>query len=101
MIEREKEDEIAQFVDFFIKFMRTLKWQISKEVQMDEPYYDLLKFQTHITQAAGEKYAIQNRHEFWREYFYHFRTENVIKGDKEYLQKTGRLPDAERESIQL
>jgi hypothetical protein len=101
LIEQGKEDEIGQFVDFFIKFMRTLKWQISKGVQMDEPYYDLLKFQTHVTQAAGEKYAIQNRHDFWREYFYHFKTENVIKGDKEYLDSTGRLPDGEREAIEL
>ena len=101
LIQREKEDEIAQFVDFFVKFMQTLKWQISKAVQMDEPYYDLMKFQTHVTQAAGEKYAIQNRHEFWREYFYYFRTENAIKGDKEYLEKTGRLPDGERDNIQL
>jgi len=101
LIDQGKENEIEQFVDFFIKFMRTLKWQIPKGVQMDEPYYDLLKFQTHVTQAAGEKYAIQNRHEFWSEYFYNFKTENVIKGDKEYSEKTGRSPDEERKSIQL
>ena len=95
-----KEDEIDQFVIFFVKFMQTLKWQIPKGVQMDEPYYDLLRFQTHVTQAAGEKYAIQNRHEFWIEYFNHFKTANVIKGDKEYLKKTGRSPDVEREAFQ-
>jgi len=101
LIEQGKEDEIDQFVDFFIEFTRTLKWQISKGVQMDEPYYDLLKFQTHVTQAAGEKYAIQNRHEFWREYFRYFKAEKAIKGDKEYFEKTGKSPDAESGGIQL
>lgn len=100
-IEQGKEEEIDQFVEFFAKFMRTLKWQIPKGVQMDDSYYDLLKFQTHVTQAAGEKYAIQNRHEFWREYFYHFKAEHVVKGDKEYSVKTGSSPDVERETIQL
>jgi hypothetical protein len=101
LIEQHKEDEINQFVDFFVKFMQTLKWQISRGVQMDKPYYDLLKFQTHVTQAAGEKYAIQKRHEFWLEYFYYFKTENSIKGDKEYFESTGKSPDAERGNIQL
>jgi len=101
LIEQEKESEIDQFVDFFIKFMQTLKWQISKGVHMDEPYYDLLKFQTHVTQAAGEKYAIQNRHEFWHEYFYYFKTANMIKGDQEYLANTGKPADSERNAIQL
>jgi hypothetical protein len=99
LIEQGKENEIPQFVDFFIKFMQTLKWQIQKGVQMDEAYYDLLKFQTHVTQAAVEKYAIQKRHEFWGEYFYIFKTQNLIKGDKEYSKSTGELPDAERGTI--
>lgn len=101
LIDQHKEGEIDQFMDFFIKFMKTLKWQVSKGVQMDEQYYDLMKFQTHVTQAAGEKYAIQNRHEFWHEYFYHYRKEKEIKGDKEYLNATARSADAEREGIQL
>lgn len=101
LIDQGKENEINQFLAFFIKFMQTLKWQISKGVQMDEPYYDLLKFQTYVTQAAGEKYAIQNRHEIWREYFYNFKVENIIKGDKEYMEKTGKKADAERNQFQL
>jgi len=96
LIDQGKESEIDQFLNFFIKFIKTLKWQISKGVRMDEPYYDLLKFQTHVTQAAGEKYAIQNRHEFWREYFDYYKQENKIKGDNEYREATGREADTDR-----
>lgn len=99
LIDQGKESEIDQFLNFFIKFMKTLKWQLSKGVRMDPPYYDLLKFQTHVTQAAGEKYAIQNRHDFWHEYFYYFGKNNSIKGDEEYLKTTGESPDVERERI--
>lgn len=101
LIKQEKEQEIGQFVDFFIKFMRTLKWQISKGVQMDPPYYDLLKFQTHVTQAAGEKYAIRNRHNFWQEYFYKYKETKAIKGDEEYNKEAPRPADAERDEIPL
>jgi len=31
---------------------------------MDQAYHYLLDFQTYVTQAAGEKYAIRNSHEF-------------------------------------
>ena len=98
---QKKEQELGQFVDFFIKFMKTLKWQMSKGVQMDPPYYDLLKFQTHVTQAAGEKYAIQNRHDLWQEYFYKYKETNAIKGDEEYLTATGREADSERQNVPL
>jgi len=68
---------------------------------MDPPYYDLLKFQTHITQAAGEKYAIQNRHDFLGEYFYHHKENNAIKGDGEYKGNTGIDPEVERQEVKL
>jgi hypothetical protein len=101
MIESGKENEIKEFVEFFIKFLKTLKWQIPKGVEMDEAYYDLLKFQTNITQAAGEKTSIQKRHDFLNEYFYIYKEKGVIKGDKEYKQKTKKDPNSGRDSIKL
>jgi hypothetical protein len=68
---------------------------------MDEAYYDLLKFQTNITQAAGEKTSIQKRHDFLNEYFYIYKEKGVIKGDKEYKQKTKKDPNSGRDSIKL
>jgi hypothetical protein len=102
LIEQGKEKEIKVFVEFFIKFLRTLKWQIPKGIEMDKAYYDLLKFQTNITQAAGEKTAIQKRHDFLNEYFYFYKKEEgLIKGDKEYKQETRKDPNIERGNVKL
>ena len=102
LIEQGKEKEIKVFVEFFIKFLRTLKWQIPKGIEMDRAYHDLLKFQTNITQAAGEKTAIQKRHDFLNEYFYFFKKEEgLIIGDKEYKQETRKDPNIERGNVKL
>lgn len=102
LMEQGKEKEIKEFIEFFVKFLKTLKWQIPKGVEMDKSYYDLLKFQTNITQAAGEKSAIQRRHDFLNEYFYYYKNKNsLIKGDEEYKQGTKKDPNKERDSIRL
>ena len=101
LIEQHKENEIEQFIVFFIKFLKTLKWQIPKGVQMDEPYYDLLKFQTYVTQAAVEKSAIQKRHDFWHEYFHYYKEERKIKGDEDFLKTRDHDPNLERDKISL
>jgi hypothetical protein len=101
LIELGQREEIKEFVEFFIKFLRTLKWQIPKGVEMDKAYYDLLKFQTNIAQAAGERTAIQKRHDFLNEYFYFYRENGSIIGDKEYKQKTRSDPNIERDRVRL
>lgn len=102
LIEQNREKEIDRFIGFFVKFIQTLKWQIPLGVDMHPSYHDLLKrFQTYVTQAAGEKYAIQRRHEFWREYFDYYKQENKIKGDNEYRAATGREAATDREGIRL
>ena len=100
--EEGKEDEIKDFVHFFEKFLRTLKWQIPKGVKMDEAYHDLLKFQTNISQAAGERPSIQKRHDFLREYFDYFKKDRgSIKGDEEYRRNRRKDPDKERRNVKL
>lgn len=102
LIEQGKENEIDDFVNYFEKFLKTLKWQIPKGVQMHREYHDLLNFQTNITQAAGEKTAIEKRHTFLGEYFYYFKdNKGLIKGDKEYQKETKKNPDDERKTIKL
>ena len=100
LIESRKEKDIPKFVSFLELFLKTLKWQIKKGVQMDEEYYNLLKFQTNITQAAAEKTAIEKRHNFLREYFYHYLKKKEIIGDSEYKKKHGP-PDKGRNKITL
>ena len=98
LIDQKKEKEINLFIDFFIKFLKTTKWQIPKGYDMNPEYRDLLKFQSNITQAAGEKTAIQKRHDFLGEYFYYYKKNNsLIKGDEEYQRATGKDPNIERE----
>ena len=101
LIETKKEREIQTFIEFLFKFLKTLKWQISKGVMMDSAYYDLLKFNTNIAQAAVEKPAIERRHDFLREYFYEYKKNKLIKGDKEFTKVFKKKPDSERDGIEL
>lgn len=96
MIDQGKEKEIKKFERFFIKLVKTLKWQVSKGVHMDEVYHYLLDFQTYVTQATGEKYAVQRRYDFLDREFSYYKSNKVLKGDTEYLKATGRKPDGER-----
>jgi len=99
LIDQGKEAEISNFAEFLIKLTATLKWQIAKGIDMDRPYRYLLEFQTYVTQAAGEKYAIRNRHKFLIENFDYFKHEGIVKGDKEYNVETGKSADSERETV--
>ena len=100
LIETRKLNEIPKFVNFLEKLLKTLRWQIKKGVQMDEEYYDLLKFQTNISQAAGEKTAIEKRHDFIKDYFYNYLETNEIKGDNLY-KNNNRDPEKERKEIKI
>ena len=102
MIEGDKKEEIDNFVKFFVKFLKTLKWQLPLGVHMHPAYCDLLKFQTNISQAAGERSAIDRRHNFLGEYFHYFKEkEELIKRDLEYKKDKNKDPNYERNSFQL
>ena len=101
LIDTDEEKETKQFVEFFEMFLRTLRWQLPLGVQMDPAYYNLLKFQTNVTQAAGEKSAIERRHDFLGEYFYYYKQTKKIKGDDEYEASTGNKADTERAKVKL
>jgi len=101
LINAGREREIDKFSEFLIKLLKTLKWQVPKGVDMDRAYHDLLRFQTNITQAAPEKYAIERRHSFLDEYFRHFNESKEIKGDTTYSRGTHKDPDKERRRINL
>lgn len=93
--------EIDEFVHFFIKFLKTKEWQISKGLDMNRAYRDILNFQTSLTQAAGEKYAIQQRHDFLRSYFSYFKETGMIKGDEDYMKTENKKPDDDRNKVGL
>jgi len=83
LVEENKEKMISQFIKFIIEFLKRLKSQVAKGIDIEPRYRDLLKFQTYISQAAVEKYAIENRQVFLQEYFeYYTKNGGKIKGDK-------------------
>lgn len=101
LIELERSSEIDDFVQFFVKFLKTKEWQISKGLDMNKEYREILNFQTSLTQAAGEKNAIQQRHDFWRDYFSYYLKTKMIRGDENFISNEGGNPDDERNTIKL
>ncbi|MDY0016521.1 MAG: DUF262 domain-containing protein [Candidatus Delongbacteria bacterium] len=81
LIDNNKKGEIDKFVEFIKIFLIKLKEQVEKGYEIEQKYRDLLKFQTYITQAAVERYAIENREKFLEDYFEYFKIENKIKGE--------------------
>lgn len=79
--EIEREKRIKQFVKFLTDFLKNLKIQVAKGIDIDRNFRDFLKFQTYISQAAVEKYAIENRQKFLEEYFtYYLKTGKIKEG---------------------
>jgi len=96
-----REKDIKKFGEFLLQFLIRKDWQIKKGLKqmsegqpIDPEYRYLFSFHTNITQAAGEKTAIENRHDFWRESFRYYLNNGKIKGDVEYQKRTGINPMA-------
>jgi hypothetical protein len=81
MIGSKEESDIPSFIKFLQLFLRRLKEQVKKGIDIDPQYRDLLKFQTYISQAAVEKYAIENRQKFLQDYFDYYLKHKTIRGD--------------------
>ena len=79
LIESNEEDKILRFIEFLNVFLSKLKEEVEKGIDIDPDYRDLLKFQTYISQAAVEKYAIENRQKFLEEYFEFYSSNEMIK----------------------
>jgi len=94
-------DEIDLFVEFMEKFLRTLKWQLPQGVMMHRAYHPLVGFQTNVNQAAGEKSAIQKRHDFLQEYFYYYKEHRNIKGDETFHREEHKNPDEGRKHVKF
>jgi hypothetical protein len=95
LIEKKKSEEIGRLVAFFGELLRRLRWQIPKGLEMDPEYYDLVRFQTDVTQASVEKIAVSRRHEFIHHYFSHYQEYGEIMGDRQYTKRTGQEPAAD------
>lgn len=92
LIDDKKEAQILEFIKFLQMFLPTLREQVEKGIDIDSHFRDLLKFQTYISQAAVEKYAIENRQIFLEEYFKYFQKTGQIK-------KIENLPQADQPAV--
>ena len=81
LIESNRSKQIPIFSEFLGIFLNRLKNQVERGIDIDQHYRDLLKFQTYISQAAVEKYAIENRQKFLDEYFRYYLDNKKIIGD--------------------
>lgn len=82
LIEKGGKENIKLYIKFMKEFLKRLKSQVEKGIDIEKQYRDLLKFQNYISQAAVEKYAIENRHAFLKDYFEFYKKNGKIKGDK-------------------
>jgi hypothetical protein len=82
LVDQGRQKDIPKFLEFLEKFLPKLKEQVEKGINIDEEYRDLLKFQTYVSQAAIEKYAIDNRQAFLNEYFAYYLEHGEIKAAK-------------------
>ncbi|MEW6054634.1 MAG: DUF262 domain-containing protein [Nitrospirota bacterium] len=83
LIQSGNERNIRSFLKFLSEFLKRLKSQVEKGIDIETRYRDLLKFQTYISQAAVEKYAIENRQKFLEDYFdFYLKYGGKIKGDR-------------------
>jgi hypothetical protein len=72
---------IDSFFKFLHEFQKTVREQVKLGIYIDHHFRSLLKFQTYITQAAVEKYAIEGRQAMILEYFNTYLATGKIKED--------------------
>ena len=85
--------ELAAFIELF---MRRLKWQVSKGIDVDREYIKLLDFQKYITQASSEKSSVKNRAKILKDAFAFWkRSDHKLTWDIEYESNSGKSPEEE------
>ncbi len=85
-----KSKAYATFID---EFLCRLKWQVGKELDVDQEYRYLLDFQKHVTQASVEKPAVTARAETLEALNAAWQAKSALPGDKEYCKRTGIKPE--------
>jgi len=71
--EQGKSADLKKFMEFAKAFLKTLKEQVGRGIDIEQRYRDLLKFQAYVSQAAVERYAVENRETFLLDYFKYYK----------------------------
>ena len=80
----EAEAEARSLADFLSEFVRCLRWQIPKGLEVDLEYRDLVEFQRHLTQASVEKPAVARRAELLMSAYDLWTDAGSLPGDQQY-----------------
>ncbi len=84
--------ELAAFLE---NFLRRLRWQVRKGLDVDKDYRYLIDFQRHLTQASVEKPAVKQRAHVLEEEYARWLSSGKIRGDTEFQKRTKLDPVAE------
>lgn len=68
------------FVDFTLLFLKRLKEET--RAGFNRKNEELYKFESYLSNAPGERYQIERRHQKLREFFSYYKHKKKIKGDK-------------------
>ena len=69
---------------FVSEFVRCLRWQIPKGLDVDSEYHYMVEFQRHLTQASVEKPAVRRRAQLLVEAHRLWAATGKLPGDEEY-----------------
>ncbi|HHT9106869.1 MAG TPA: DUF262 domain-containing protein [Candidatus Wujingus californicus] len=75
----ELETIVPKFVEFVFEFFKRLKEEA--KAGFDRTNEELYKFESFLSNAPGEKYQIERRHEKLKEFFDYYQERKKIKGD--------------------
>lgn len=80
LIEEKRESELNKFKEFFVKLSEIIEAEIPRGIDIDPQYKHIyLKYYVYVTQAADEKYAIENREDFLENLFEQFKRSGSIE----------------------
>ena len=93
----EDKKKARRYVEFFRAFLSRLRWQLKRRadirVGMDQEYHYLLDFQRHVTQAAVEKLAVEERNQTITKEFVRWLEAGLIKGDEDFQNRVKADPN--------
>ena len=93
----EDKDKANTYVEFLRAFLSRLKWQLKRRaditVGMDREYHYLIDFQRHVTQAAVEKSAVEERGKTMTEEYLRWSSTGWIGGDEDFQNRVKADPN--------
>ena len=80
----DSEPSASSLATFVSEFVRCLRWQLPKGLDVDSEYRYLVEFQRHLTQASVEKPAVRRRAELLMGAYKLWSDTGKLPGDEEY-----------------